>query len=126
MPKVSEMFPSKFMKPRDVPKSGLTLTIKSVEAGTLLDRKSGEVKAVYSLNFVEPGTKPLTLNKVNAGSLAERYGDSTDDWLGKPIPLIRVLADVFGKSKWVIRVEPLEEEEAEETEDEDTNPEIPF
>ncbi len=133
--KTSQMFPSKFMKVGDIPKTGLAVTIKAVKPGTVMDRATGEVKRVYTLSFVEPEHKPLTLNKTNAEIITAWYGDETDDWIGKPLTLVRVRADVFGKTKLVIRVEPPEDEdEKNDIESEDPEPgepslgeeEIPF
>lgn len=102
--KVNQMFPSKFLKATDIPKTGLAATIKAVTPGTMTDRKTGEVKRIYALTFAEPDIKPLTLNKTNAQTIAGWYGDDSDDWAGKPITIERVRGDAFGKTVWLIRV----------------------
>jgi hypothetical protein len=115
--KTDEMFPSRWLKAKDIPKGGLAVTIKSLVAGTLADRKTGEVRRVYSITFDEI-KKPLTLNKVNAEAIAAWYGNETDGWIGQPITLVRLRAQVFDRVQWVVRVQPPEDEEGLESGDE--------
>lgn len=124
--KASDMFPSAYLKAKDIPREGIMLTIKQIDRGAITDMKSQKQKVVYSLLFAEPGVKPLTLNKTNVNTLVAWYGEETNDWIGKPVTLIRVMSESFGKMAWTVRVEPPDEDEPEPDQPAGEPDEIPF
>lgn len=101
--KVSEMYPSRFMKAEDFEEGETRIfTIKNVEMEELGQGKEKQEKPV--LQFREPDTKEFVLNKTNAANIAKLYGDDTDDWLGKRIELYTLEVDSFGDVVRAIRV----------------------
>lgn len=109
------MFPSKYLKARDIPREGLNATIGAIKEGTLPDARTHESKTVYSLVF--DNAKPLTLNRTNHKIMIAKFGFNTDDWIGKTIHLMRMLGQSFGKMKWLVMIEPPDNYTGEEEED---------
>lgn len=129
MPRLSDLMPSPFLKAKDVPREGLTLTIDRVERGQMMDVRTQKPKVVHTAYWKEPGVKPLTLNHVNINTLIMWYGDiDVAEMVGKTVHLIRVYGESFGKAGWMVRIEPPEEPDEEESEERAAPPadEIPF
>ena len=110
------MFPSKYLKARDIPREGLDATIGTVQEGSLPDARTHESKTVYSLIFSD-GVKPLTLNRTNQKIMIAKFGWNTDNWIGKTVHLMRTLGQSFGKMKWLVVIEPPDNYTGEEEED---------
>lgn len=102
--KISEAFPSKYMKAEDFEEGEVRiLTIRNIEIEELgQDKNKKEAKPVIS--FREPNTKGLVLNKTNAAIIAKFYGDEMDDWIGKKIALHVIEVESFGDVVKAIRV----------------------
>jgi hypothetical protein len=83
MPKVSDMYPSRFLKAADAD-GDLTLTIRSVQPERFGQGSQVEDKWVVYFHEVDKG---LVLNKTNMSTIAKLYGDHTDDWAGQRITL---------------------------------------
>ena len=100
---IDSMYPSKYLKAGDLsPRRGLTVTIDAVEQEQLGDEDK------WIIYFVEPGAKPMVLNKTNATAIADTYGKKVVDWTGQKIHL-RVEKVAFqGKRVDAVRVAPLE------------------
>jgi hypothetical protein len=82
--KISNAFPSKYLRAADIEEMGgrLTHTVRKVvmeEVGQ--DRQE---KPVVYFTKIRPG---LVLNRTNAARLAASLGDETDGWAGKTITL---------------------------------------
>lgn len=100
--KMSEAFPSRFLRAGDLPEgSSISVVIDRVELEEVGD--DGDQKPVI---FFKGKKKGLVANKTNAMILADLYGDESDGWSGKPILL--VTGKVMYGGKWVpcIRVQP--------------------
>jgi hypothetical protein len=118
MPKLSSMIKSSYLKPKDVPKDGLTLTIKKVQRGSFTDRKTGETSQTDELVFVEL-PKRLSLNNANLEALIAHFGDILSEQMpDKEIRVVRVRAMVYGEMKWVVRIEPPDDLKDGDEEDE--------
>jgi hypothetical protein len=78
--KISEAFPSNFLKAGDLQGRAVRVTMGEV---ILQDIGDGE-KPVLHFDGKDRG---LVLNKTNASMIAELYGDSTEDWVGKVIEI---------------------------------------
>ena len=102
--KVSEAFPSKYMKAEDFDEGETRiLTIRNIEIEELgQDKNKKEQKPVIS--FREPNTKGLVLNKTNAAIISKFYGDEMDDWIGKRVALHVIEVESFGDVVKAIRV----------------------
>ena len=96
--KLSEAFPSKYLKADDLNGRAVTLTIVDVQLETLGD---GTVKPMVTFT---KGNKGLILNKVNGATLASAYGDDTDGWRGKPVELRAEMTSFQGRFVNAIRV----------------------
>ena len=104
--KMSEAFPSKYMKADvDVPEtSDLIVTISHATTERIGQGKEAEDKVILWFHEAEKG---LVLNKTNWGLIAKALGsDDTDNWEGKRIALFST--DVQFQSDFVraIRVRP--------------------
>lgn len=61
------------------------------------------------LTFVEFPEHELRCGKRATDRLCEKFGDDTDDWEGKVVPLIKVREDVGKDSYIVFQVAPVED-----------------
>lgn len=94
--KMSEEFPSKFLKAADLQGREVRLTMANVEREKIGD----DFKPVLYFKGKDRG---LALNKTNAGTIADAYGDDSDDWFDQPIILFSVMVDFQGKVGPAIR-----------------------
>ena len=78
MPKITEMFPSKYLKAEDFGDEDMVLTIKTLEM-----EEVGKDKEDKWILYFEEFEKGLVLNKTNTKVIAGIYGDDTDEWEGK-------------------------------------------
>jgi hypothetical protein len=102
MPKLSEVFPSKYLKADDIPEEGLVLTISGVEMEELGQGRDKETKPVLSFKEEEKG---MVCNKTNCNTIHKLSGsDDTDDWVGHKIRLITLEVDFQGTMTNSIRV----------------------
>lgn len=106
MAKVSDLFPSKWLKTSDIEiedeEGNLvnpTYTIERVEEGEFGPNK--DLKLVIEFSETE---KKFILNKTNLGTLVSLYGDETDDWVGKRVTLFTAPAVFEGKTVQSIRI----------------------
>lgn len=101
--KFDEMFPSKYLKAADA-ESQPVVTMKSCTWETLNNRdEEPEEKPVL---YFEEFEKGLVLNRTNAKTIQNMYGDDTEDWVGKRIQLTAMDVDAFGQVKRALRVSP--------------------
>ena len=90
--KISDVFPSKYLKAEDLEGANVTVTIEEVNREEVGPKK--ESKLVIS--FVNT-LKKMVLNKTNAATIAKLYGEETDEWLGKRIILYSKDTEFQGK-----------------------------
>lgn len=79
--KISDAFPSKYLKADDLGNARVPLTIKMVVIEDIADK---EYKPVMHFMGKDKG---MVLNKTNAGLCAAVWGDETDMWQGKQLDL---------------------------------------
>lgn len=96
--KISNAFPSKYLKAADLQDRQVKLVMSRVEMETIAD---DEKKPVIYFSKTQKG---LVLNKTNSKAIAKVYGDDTDDWGGKEIVLFPALVDFRGDQVEAIRV----------------------
>jgi hypothetical protein len=94
--KMSEEFPSKYLKASDLDGREVRLTMAHVEREKIGD----DFKPVL---YFKGKQKGLAMNKTNAGTIADAYGDDSDDWMDQPIILFSVMVDFQGKVGPAIR-----------------------
>ncbi len=78
--KITDAFPSNYIKSSDLNGRVLQLTIDRVTMEDL----DGEQKPVLYFQGKQKGT---VLNRTNATTLVAKYGDETEAWQGKPVEL---------------------------------------
>lgn len=96
---VDEMYPSKWLKPDEVPDGDLILTVADVTFEGVGPEK--EMKLV--LAFRE-NTKRLVCNVTNAKTLKGLYGKDPNEWIGKRIALYATEVPFGGEQRMGIRV----------------------
>jgi hypothetical protein len=99
MTRMSEAFPSKFLKAADLQGQHVTVTIDRVEVEDI-DGKGTHKPVVYFQGKV----KGIVLNKTNATTISDAYGDESDDWAGKPLLLYDTKTPFEGKLVDALRV----------------------
>jgi hypothetical protein len=131
--KLSDAYPSRYLKADDLDGKNVTVTIKSAEL------EEFDKKRKLVLSFV--GTdKQLICNKINASTIAKLlHSEETDDWTGQRITLctretefqgsmvlaLRVLEQKPAAQKAAAPPPPPPAQETEEVEDADSD-DIPF
>lgn len=94
---VNEQFPSLYLKSSDLNGQMVKVQIsdvKSEEIGT--DRKM--------IMYFVGKQKGMVLNKTNAKTLAEQFGDETDNWVGAQIEVFSMKVDYQGRMVDGLRV----------------------
>lgn len=99
--KLSEAFPSSFLKADDLNNQSVTVEISSVELTELGQGRDKETKLLVSFRGKE---KKLVCNKTNAATIAKLYGDDTDGWIGNKVTLQPREVEFQGNMVLAIRV----------------------
>jgi hypothetical protein len=94
--KISEEFPSQFLKASDLGGREIRVIMGRVDRETIGTDK----KLVLYFKGKEKG---LVLNKTNANTIGDGYGDDTDEWFDQPLILFSVKTDYQGKVVDAIR-----------------------
>lgn len=95
---VNEAFPSKYLKAADLQGRKVRAIIDRVE----MDKIGEDTRIVMSFRGKE---KSLVVNRTNANTISDMYGNETDNWFGKEIVLFPTRVDYQGKRVDAIRVE---------------------
>jgi len=95
--RVSDAYPSKFLKATDLQGREHRVTIGNVAFESVGDDKKLIV-------YFAGKTKGLVLNKTNARSLAKIYGDDSRAWADKEVILYETVVDFRGESMPTIRL----------------------
>jgi hypothetical protein len=99
--KISDIFPSKYVKAADLNGKHITLTIKGLAVEEMGHGSEKERKPVL---YFERATKGLVLNRTNAMMIAGLYGDESGDWRGCRITIYPTKVRAFGAMQDAIRV----------------------
>lgn len=95
--KISEEFPSKYLKASDLNGREVKVIMANVEREKIGD----DNKPVL---YFKGKDKGVVLNKTNAATIGDAYGDDTDDWYDQEIILFSVMVDFQGKVGPAIRM----------------------
>jgi len=95
--RISEEFPSKYLKAEDLKGRDIKVTMANVER----EKLGQDMKPVL---YFKGAGKGLCLNKTNANTIGDAYGDDTDAWFGQEIILFSVMTEYQGKTGPAIRV----------------------
>jgi hypothetical protein len=96
MAKISEVFPSKYLKASDLQGN----EHKVIIAGVVTERFSDDTKPVVSFRG---WTKTCPINKVVSLFLADALGDDTEAWVGKAVIILPTTQPFQGKTFPVVR-----------------------
>lgn len=97
--KISDAFPSTYLKADDLNGSRPVVVIRSIKFENLGDERK-------SVLYFEGKDKGLVLNKTNANAITDILGtDETDYWVGARIRLYPIKVDYQGKRVLAIRIE---------------------
>lgn len=94
--KISETFPSKYLKASDLGGREVRVTMAHVE----MEKLGDDMKPIVYFKGKEKG---LCLNKTNSYTISDAYGDETADWFDQPLILFSVMVDFQGKVGPAIR-----------------------
>lgn len=101
--KMSQAFPSKYVKAADLGGKEIKLTIARVAMEEVGQGQNVETKPVVYFNGTDKG---LVLNVTNGNNISHMYGDDSDGWIGKQVTLFPAWVDFAGKTVEAIRVKP--------------------
>jgi hypothetical protein len=99
--KISQLFPSKYVRAADLNGKTVTLTIAKLVLEELGHGAEKERKPVL---YFQKATKALVLNRTNAMAIVGLYGDESDEWPGKRIAIYPTRIRAFGAMQDTIRV----------------------
>lgn len=88
--KISEEFPSQYLKASDLGGREIRITMGRVEREEIGTDK----KLVLYFKGKEKG---LVLNKTNANTIGDAYGDDTDEWFDQPLILFSIKTEYQGR-----------------------------
>lgn len=88
--KISEEFPSAYLKSSDLGGREIRVTMGRVEREEIGTDK----KLVL---YFKGKDKGMVLNKTNANAIGDAYGDDTDDWYDQPLILFSIRTEYQGK-----------------------------
>lgn len=95
--KMSEEFPSKYLKASDLKGQEVKVIMSNCEREEVGD---GEKPVLY----FKGKEKGVVLNKTNAYTISDFYGDDTSDWYDQPIILFSIMTEFQGKPMAGLRV----------------------
>ena len=107
--KMSDAYPSNYMKADDLEEGDLTVTIRDESPVEFVEfQQKGKPTPVHKpvLFFKAPREcKALVLNKTNWKTIAQVLGtDETDEWAGRQITLYATEVESFGEMTMAVRV----------------------
>jgi len=98
---ISDLFPNRFLRPGDLGDQDNVFTIDRVATENLGHGDRKELKAIVYFKEIEKG---FVLNKTNATTISNMYGDQTSRWAGNKIALYVTEVSFQGTSMLGIRV----------------------
>lgn len=99
--KGSQVFPSKYLKAQDIPQGQFAaVTIDRVQMEDVSG--DGEDKPVI---YFRGKNKGMVLNRTNWSSIADVYGDESDNWSGQQVSLYQTTTQFQGKNTPCLRVQ---------------------
>jgi hypothetical protein len=99
--KISDLFPSKYVKAADLNGKPFTLAIKKL---VIEEMGHGNEKEKKPVLYFSNAAKGLVLNRTNAMIIANLYGDESDGWVGKRVTIYPTKVRAFGQMQDCIRV----------------------
>jgi hypothetical protein len=102
--RVSDVFPSKYIKASDLNGRTVRVTIDRFEIETIGQGQQQDRKPVLYFKGKEKG---LVLNKTNATNIEMMHGPDIEDWVGCDVELFPSMVDFQGRSVEAVRCRPV-------------------
>lgn len=97
MVNINEEFPSKYLKAADLQGHAVKVKVRDVVSETIgNDRKL--------VMYFQNRDKGMVLNKTNARTIGDLYGDDTDDWVDKVVEVFAMKVEFNGRMVDGLRV----------------------
>lgn len=125
--KIGTAFPSKYLKASDIPE-GEQVTVKIHRLSIEDVAGSGDPEDDKPVLYFQNKSKGLVLNKTNANTISQAYGDETDNWISNPVVLYATETTYQGRMVPCIRVRIARKAQSltETLDDGKSTEEIPF
>ena len=102
MANINSLYGAKYTTAKTLPPKGHKGKIVQVDVETITARdKTVKTRLVLMVTGLK---KPLVLNATNAQTLADKYGEESDGWLGKTVALTLAKVDFNGQKVDGIRL----------------------
>jgi hypothetical protein len=98
--KMSDAFPSKYLKASDIEDSPRNVKISHVDIEPI-GKDQTEKPVIY---WIGNSIKPVVLNRINTKTLVSVYGDDSDEWQGQPVILYHATVEMAGEMVSAIRM----------------------
>ncbi len=108
--KISEAYPSQYLKCADLNGKPWDMKIRTV---ALEDLGQGSDKEEKPVVYFHKAQKGLVLNKTNATTIAKVYGDDTGAWTGQDVQVFPTTTEFKGETVDAIRVRVVPEAQPE-------------
>lgn len=95
--RISDAFPSNYLKASDLQGRSVIVTISHCDIEEIGDERK-------PILYFQGKQKGMVLNKTNANNVAILYGDDTDDWVGQPVELFEAMVEFQGKTVPALRI----------------------
>ncbi len=96
---ISSEYPSKYLKAADLQGREVRVVMQTVERQQV-GQNADDTKPILYFKGKERG---LVLNKTNANTISDAYGDDTDEWIDQPLILFPAMVAFQGKTQPAIR-----------------------
>lgn len=100
---IDSAFPSKWLRAADLKKRDFTLQMLRVLEEEI--KGDGSTQPVLYFHGAQKG---LVLNKTNANTISDAYGEETDNWIGHEITLHPTRTDFKGERVDCIRIRDIQ------------------
>ncbi len=109
--KISEAFPSPYLKCADLGGKPWDMKIRTVSEEDLGQGHDKETKPVV---YFENAKKGLVLNKTNATTIAKAYGNDCGGWTGQDVQVFPTTTEFKGETVDAIRVRVVQQAQPDE------------
>ena len=99
--RISDQFPSKYLRAADLDGREVTVTMAGVKMEPVVQGEPDKL-----ILYFKGKEKGVVLNKTNATAISNLYGDDTDEWEGEDITLFPAMVSFQGNTVPAIRVKP--------------------
>jgi len=103
--RMRDALPGKYLTGDDLD-GEVTVTIERVVLEPFRDPRT-RVDSRKPVMYFQRAKRGLIVNRTNWRTVADLYGDESDNWTGKRITLAAMMVDAYGKQTMAVRVRPI-------------------